>query len=81
MYFVLFSAFISYIAIVRYYRYQYLKKLKCIYPDPASILKDGQIAQEIYCQTFRREFPCNWRRRRKVDLLYKKELERWGLMA
>ncbi|KAG2223496.1 hypothetical protein INT45_001244 [Circinella minor] len=57
MYFLLFGTFVSYIAIVRYYRYQYVNKLKRIYPDPDIILKNGRIAQEIYCQTFRKEFP------------------------
>ncbi|KAI9499665.1 hypothetical protein BDB00DRAFT_924327 [Zychaea mexicana] len=57
MFLILLGALITYIAVVRYYRYQYVNNLKRDYPDPDVILKNGKIAQEIYCQTFRKEFP------------------------
>ncbi|KAI8137241.1 hypothetical protein BJV82DRAFT_636293 [Fennellomyces sp. T-0311] len=57
MYHILLGALLCYVAAVRYYRYKCINDLRRKYPDPDVILKNGKIAQEIYCQTFRKEFP------------------------
>lgn len=49
-----------YMAVVRFFRYRFVKELRRKYPDPDIVLKDSAIAEEIYCHTFRKEFPSKW---------------------
>jgi hypothetical protein len=49
---------VSYLAYVRYHRYQILNDMIKKYPDPNVVLENHDIAMEIYSNIFRKEFPC-----------------------
>ncbi|KAI8992143.1 hypothetical protein BDF20DRAFT_909817 [Mycotypha africana] len=53
------SAFliVAYLIVVRYNRYKLLNEMIRKYPDPNIVLKNHDIAMEIYSNIFRKEFP------------------------
>lgn len=51
---------LTYLSYVRYKRYQALNKMIQKYPDPNIVLKNHDIAMEIYSNIFRKEFPCKY---------------------
>lgn len=61
---------LSYLAYVRYHRYQLLNSIIKKYPDPNVVLENHDIAMEIYSNIFRKEFPCNGKLKLKCRNMY-----------
>ena len=52
------TAAVVYVALVRYFRYRQINKLKRKYPDPTIALYDHAVAEEVFNNTNGKEFPC-----------------------